>query len=184
MEVPLLVNDFLRRAAKLYGDKTAIIDGDNRFTYTQFQERCNQLSHALLGLGISKGDRVCILSPNSHFFLESYYGVAAIGAVVVPLNYRLTAADHEYIINHAAVTCVLVDYEYTQIVDQIRPNLTTVKHWIVAQDSGDAPDGWTDWESLIAKQPTTPPPPIEIDENDVFSLNYTSGTTARPKGVM
>jgi len=184
MEVPLLVNDFLRRAAKLYGDKTAIVDGDNRFTYRDFQARVNRLSHALLALGIVKGDRVCILSPNSHFFLESYYGVSQIGAVIVPLNYRLAAADHEYIINHAGVSCVLVDYDYTKVVDEIRPNLTSVKHWIVAQDTGAAPAGWSDWETLIANQPETPPPAIEQDENDVFSINYTSGTTARPKGVM
>ena len=113
MEVPLLVNDFLRRAAKLYGDKTAIVDGERRFTYREFQERANQLAHALLALGVAKGDRVCILSPNSHFFLESYYGVTQIGAIIVPLNYRLAAADHEYIINHAGVKVVLVDHEYT-----------------------------------------------------------------------
>ncbi len=184
MEVPLLVNDFLRRAAKLYGDKTAIIDGERRFTYRRFQERANQLAHALLALGVGKEDRVCILSPNSHFFLESYYGVTQIGAIIVPLNYRLAAADHEYIINHAGVKVVLVDHEYTGIVDSIRPNLTTVEHWIVAQDEGNAPAGWTDWEHLIERQPTTPTPAIEQDENDVLSLNYTSGTTARPKGVM
>jgi fatty-acyl-CoA synthase len=184
MEVPLLINDFLRRAAKLYGDKTAIVDGENRFTYSDFQARCNQLAHALTKLGIKQGDRVCVLSPNSHFFLESYYGVSQIGAIVVPLNYRLAAADHEYIINHAGVACVLVDWEYTKVIDEIRPNLTTVKHWIVAQDGGAAPDGWTDWNKLIAGEPTTATPPVEIGENDLFSLNYTSGTTARPKGVM
>src|SRR3990172_186881 len=183
MDVPLLVTAFLRRAAKLSGGKTAIVDGDNRFTYRDFQARVNRLSHALLALGIVKGDRVCILSPNSHFFLESYYGVSQIGAIIVPLNYRLAAADHEYIINHAGVSCVLVDYDYTKVVDEIRPNLTSVKHWIVAQDTGAAPAGWSDWETLIANQPETPPPAIEQDENDVFSINYTSGTTARPKGV-
>ena len=78
----------------------------------------NQLGHALLALGIAKGDRVCILSPNSHFFLESYYGVTQIGAILVPLNYRLVASDHEYIINHAGVKAVLVDYEYTNVVDE------------------------------------------------------------------
>src|SRR3990172_2500723 len=122
--------------------------------------------------------------PHPPFFPESYYGVSQIGAVIVPLNYRLAAADHEYIINHAGVSCVLVDYDYTKVVDEIRPNLTSVKHWIVAQDTGAAPAGWSDWETLIANQPETPPPAIEQDENDVFSINYTSGTTARPKGVM
>ena len=126
MEVPLLINDFLRRAAKLYPNKTAIVDGDLRITYRQFQARVNQLAHALTGLGVKQGDRVCVLSPNSHYFLESYYGVTQIGAILVPLNYRLVASDHEYIINHAGVTTVLVDYEYTKVVDEIRPNLKSV----------------------------------------------------------
>ncbi len=184
MEVPLLVNDFLRRAAKLYPDKTAIVDGARRLTYRQFQARANQLAHALVDLGIEKGDRVCILSPNSHFFLESYYGVTQIGAIIVPLNYRLAASDHDYIINHAGVKAVLVDHEHTGIIDQIRPNLTSVRHWIVAQDEGDARAGWSDWETMIASQPMTATAPVEQDENDVLSINYTSGTTARPKGVM
>jgi fatty-acyl-CoA synthase len=184
MEVPLLINDFLRRAAKLYPDKTAIIDGERRFTYAQFRDRVTQLGHGLRSLGIGKGDRVCILSPNSHFFLESYYGVTQIGAILVPLNYRLTAADHEYIINHAGVKAVLVDHEYTTLVDQIRPQLRTVEHWIAAGDDITAPHGWTSWEKLVADQPTTPTPHVDQDENDVTSINYTSGTTARPKGVM
>ena len=84
MEVPLLVDDFLRRAAQLYSDKTAIVDGDLRLSYREFQERANRLSNALLELGIGPGDRVCMLSPNSHFFLESFYGTSQIGAVLVP----------------------------------------------------------------------------------------------------
>jgi fatty-acyl-CoA synthase len=182
--VPLLVNDFLRRAAKLYPTKTAIVDGDRRFTYRDFQERVNQLAHALLALGIGPGDRVCILSPNSHFFLESYYGVSQIGAIIVPLNYRLVAADHEYIINHAGVTAVLVDHEYTGVIDGIRDSLTTVRHWIAAHDHGATPTGWTSWDAMIAQHPKTATPPVPQDENDVLSINYTSGTTARPKGVM
>src|SRR5437870_1254652 len=149
MEVPLLIGDFLRRAAKLYPNKTAIVAGQRRFTYREFQERVNQLGHALLSLGVSRGDRVCILSPNSHFFLEAYYGVPQIGAILVPLNFRLVAADHEYIINHAGVKAVLVDHEYTALVDGIRPQLLTVEHWIVAGDDVKPPAGWTCWEQLI-----------------------------------
>ena len=186
MEVPLLINGFLRRAAKLYPNKTAVVDGANRYTYRQFQERVNQLAHALNRLGVQKGDRVCILSPNSHYFLESYYGVTQIGAILVPLNYRLVAADHEYIINHSGVTTVLVDYEYTKVVDEIRPRLSTVKNWIVADPAPNpaTPAGWTDWDKLIVSEPTTGTPHVEQDENDTTSINYTSGTTARPKGVM
>jgi fatty-acyl-CoA synthase len=184
MQVPLLVNDFLRRAAQLYPDKLAIVDGDNRFTYRDFQARANQLSNALLALGIRKGDRVCILSPNSHFFLESFYGASQIGAVLVPLNYRLVAADHEYILNHAGVSAVLVDWEYTSVVDEIRPNLTSVEHWIEARDDGYPSPGWTHWNELLEGASSEAPPPVEIDENELVSINYTSGTTARPKGVM
>ncbi len=186
MEVPLLVNDFLRRAAKLYPNKLAIVDGPDRFTYRQFRDRVNQLAHGLISLGIQKGDRVCILSPNSHYFMESYYGVTQIGAILVPLNYRLVASDHEYIINHAGVKAVLVDYEYTKVVDEIRPNLKKVQHWIVAdpRPGKSTPDGWQDWDDLVAHRPKTATPDLHQDENDTTSINYTSGTTARPKGVM
>jgi fatty-acyl-CoA synthase len=199
------VNDFLRRAAALYPDKTAVVDGERRYTYRDFQARVNRLSNALCGLGVGRGDRVCILSPNSHFFLESFYGTSQIGAVLVPLNYRLAAADHEYILNHAGVKAVLVDWEYAGIVDEIRKNLATVEHWIAARDDDPAahPEealprearsaisgpsrrarGWTDWEDLIAGAGPEAPPAVALDENDLVSINYTSGTTARPKGVM
>ncbi len=186
MHVPLLINEFLHRAARLYSDKIAIVDGDARFTYAQYQERANRLSNALLALGVKKGDRVCILSPNSHFFLESIYGTSQIGAILVPLNYRLVPEDHEYILNHAGVKVVLVDREQAEIVDLIRPNLPSVEQWITACQPGHdrAPDGWQDWEAMVqAASPEAPPRP-EFDENDVVSINYTSGTTARPKGVM
>ncbi|MCG8588572.1 MAG: long-chain-fatty-acid--CoA ligase [Proteobacteria bacterium] len=184
MEVPLLVTDFLRRAGALYADKTAVVDGSRRYSYSQLQARVHKLAHALRRLGVERGDRVCILSPNSHFFLESFYGTSLIGAVLVPLNYRLVAADHEYILNHAGVKVVLVDHELTSVIDEIRPQLKTVQHWIVAQDEGDAPAGWTDWEALVAPESETAPEAIDQDENELVSINYTSGTTARPKGVM
>jgi fatty-acyl-CoA synthase len=184
MKVPLLVDDFLKRPAAIYPEKTAIVDGDLRLTYAEYQERVNRLSNALLGLGLEKGDRVCILSPNSHFYLESFYATSQVGIILVPLNYRLIPEDHEYIINHAGVKAVLVDYEYTGMVDEIRERLPTVEHWIVAAyEKGDYP-GWTDWNTMIADaSPATPPLP-DRDEDDLVSINYTSGTTARPKGVM
>jgi fatty-acyl-CoA synthase len=184
MDVPLLVNDFLRRAAKLYADKVAVVDGSQRFTYAELQARANRLANALRGLGVGKGDRVCILSPNSHFFLESFYGTSAIGAILVPLNYRLVAADHEYILNHAGVSVVLVDREYCGVVDEIRPRLRSVRHWVTAGAAGSAAPGWTDWDALIGAASPTAPAPLPLDEHDVVSINYTSGTTARPKGVM
>ena len=120
MEVPLLVTDFLDRAVRIYPDKLAIVDGDRRYTYREFNERVDRLSNALLDLGLRQGDRVCMLSPNSHFYLESFYAAAQTGIILVPLNYRLVAADHQYILNHSGVPAVLVDWEYTAVVDDIR----------------------------------------------------------------
>ena len=184
MQVPLLVNDFLRRAADLYPEKLAIVDAERRYSYREFQGRVNQLSRALVGLGIQKGDRVCVLSPNSHFFLESFYATSQIGAVLVPLNYRLVAADHAYILNHAGVKAVLVDWEYTGVVDEIREDLETVEHWIEARDEGPPTAGWTSWNALLDGASSEPVEPVPLDENELVSINYTSGTTARPKGVM
>ncbi len=185
MEVPLLVSDFLNRAVDLYGPKEAVVDGDERFTYAQFGARVNQLAHALRDLGVEKGDRVAILSPNSHHFLEAFYGVAAIGAIIVPINYRLIASDFEYILNHSGSKVLLADSDMTSVIEEIRPQIPTVQHFVVAPYAGaPATPGWLEWEALIAGQPETPPPDPGLDENDLFSINYTSGTTARPKGVM
>ncbi len=184
MEVPLLVTDFLRRPARLYPEKTAVVDGARRFTYREFEERANRLAKALLSLGIRKGDRVAMLSPNSHFYLESFFGTSLIGAILVPLNFRLIPEDHEFILNHAGVRAVLADRDLAPVVDGIRARLRTVEHWISASDGGGPPPAWTDWESLIAGVDGGEPPPVPREENDVVSINYTSGTTARPKGVM
>ena len=186
MEVPLLVDDFLRRAAQVYADKTAVVDGDLRFTYGELTDRVNRLSNALLSLGVVQGDRVCILSPNSHFFLESFYATSQIGAILVPLNYRLSGPEHRYILDHAGVRAVLVDSEYTEVIDGIRGERDRVEFFISASEDGTPREGWLDWNELIIGVSTTPPPPPSppINENDVVSINYTSGTTGRPKGVM
>ena len=169
----------LRRAALSRQD--GVVDGVAA-TYRQYRPR--EPAQRAAVAGHSQGRPGAILSPNSHFFLEAYYGVTQIGAILVPLNYRLIAEDHEYIINHSGVKAVLVVHEYTAMVDGIRPDLRTVEHWIVAGDGAEAPGGWTSWEELIAGQPTTSTPHVEQGENDTTSINYTSGTTARPKGVM
>jgi len=184
MEVPLLITDFLRRAVRHYPNKTAVVDGPNRFSYRELNERVDRLSNALLDLGLERGDRVCILSPNSHFFLESFYATAQVGIVLVPLNYRLVAADHEYILNHAGVSAVLVDWEYTAVLDEIRSALPSIKHWIVAEDEDRPRENWLSWNTLVDAASSEKPVLPKIGENEVVSINYTSGTTSRPKGVM
>ena len=185
MEVPLLVTDFFRRAARHYPTKLGLVDGPRRYLYRELEDRIDRFSNALLELGLVPGDRVCMLSPNSHFYFESFFATAQAGLVLVPLNYRLVAADHEYILNHAGVSAVLVDAEYTGSVDELRLKLPQVRHWIVAQDEGPPATGWLSWNALLEQaRPGRPALAKSLAENDLVSINYTSGTTSRPKGVM
>src|SRR5881409_1595472 len=130
METPLTPLEFARRARKLYPERVAVIDGDSSWTYAQFLDRCDRWSTALQKLGISSGDRVAYLSPNSHAQLESFYAVPQIGAVLVPMNYRLTADDFAYIIEHSGATVVCACDEYLEAVDGIRNQIPGVKHLV------------------------------------------------------
>ena len=185
MEVPLLVNDFLRRAATLYGPSEAVVDGEHRFTWSEFNARVNQQAHALLAAGIGKGDRVAIIAPNSHQFLESFYATAAIGAVIVPMNYRLVPSDFAYMLEHSGSKVAYVDAEFLHLVDEVRSGIGTVEHFIaIPYDDAPINLGWTNYEEWISSHPTVRPPEPDLAETDLLSINYTSGTTARPKGVM
>ena len=110
METPLTPLEFARRARKLYGKRDGVVDGDLRLTYEQFFERCDRFSSALQRLGVKAGDRVAYIAPNTHAQLESFYAVPQIGAVLVPINYRLSPEEFTYIITHsgASVVCALV----------------------------------------------------------------------------
>src|SRR5205809_1656789 len=112
MQMPLNALYFARRARRLSEDRDAVVDGDLRLTYGQFFDRCDRWSSALQGLGIKPGDRVAYIAPNTHALLEGFYAVPQIGAVIVPINYRLTADDFAYIINHsgARIVCAHSDY--------------------------------------------------------------------------
>jgi fatty-acyl-CoA synthase len=109
METPLTPLEFARRARKLYPERVAVIDGDSRWTYAQFLDRCDRWSAVLQKLGIGSRDRVAYLSPNTHAQLESFYAVPQTGAVLVPLNYRLTSDDFIYLINHSGSCMVCAD---------------------------------------------------------------------------
>lgn len=184
MHVPLLVDDFLNRSALLYPDKPAVINEELEFTYAQLKERVNRLANALSGLGLERGDRVCILSPNSHQFLESFYATSQAGLILVPLNYRLTPQELSYIIDHSGSRAVIVDDEYAAQIEPLRSELPQVRFWIAAPGDSSPAAGWHQYETLVAKSSAEHSPVAGRDENDVVSINYTSGTTAMPKGVM
>lgn len=182
MELPLTPLEFARRARRLYGNRLAVVDGDARFTYTEFFARCDRWSGALCSLGVGRGDRVAYIAPNTHRHLEGYYGVPAIGAVVVPLNYRLTAEDFVYLISHSGSTVVCVHRDYLDAIDSVRERLTTVRHF-VALEGGESRPGWLAYEALLDASDGDFAPPT-VNESDVLTINYTSGTTSRQKGVM
>jgi fatty-acyl-CoA synthase len=185
METPLTPLEFARRARRVYPGREAVVDGALRLSYEQLFARCDRWSAALQRLGVQPGDRVAYISPNSHQHLESFYAVPQIGAVLVPINFRLTPEDFAYIVGHSGATVLCVHAEYREAVDGIRPSLGDVRLFIElgGQPGEPAPSGWLAYEALL-DEADTPFVPVKVDERALLTINYTSGTTSRPKGVM
>ena len=180
MEVCLSPLEFARRARSLYAEREALVDGDLRLTYRQFFDRCDRWSSTLQSMGVKKGDRVAYISPNTNSHLAAYYAVPQIGAVLVPLNYRLIADDFAYMINHSGARVVCAHPDYFDAVDSVRSQIPCVEQF-VALEAGK--QGWLNYEQILAsasQEYKTAP----ISETDLLTINYTSGTTSRPKGVM
>jgi fatty-acyl-CoA synthase len=184
MQTPLSPLDFARRTRRLHGAREAVVDGRLRLTYEQFFDRCDRWSAALQGLGVGPGDRVATIAPNTHTQLESFYAVPQIGAVLVPINYRLTPEDFVYIVNHSGASVVCAHGDYLADLDAARDQMPGVRHFVAFEVPGAGTrDGWLDYEwAIAAAAPAFSRP--EIGELDLLTINYTSGTTARPKGVM
>ena len=180
METPLTPLDFIRRTRRLYPEREAVVDGDLRLTYEQFFRRCDRWSSRLQALGVRQGDRVATIAPNTHAQLESFYAVPQIGAVLVPINYRLIADDFAYIIRHSGASVVCAHADYLETVDSIRARIPNVEHFVALEG---ARDGWLNYEDEIERASDTFVRP-DVAEGDLLTINYTSGTTSRPKGVM
>jgi fatty-acyl-CoA synthase len=180
METALTPLEFMRRARKLHSGREAVVDRGQRWTYAQFGARCDRWSAALARLGVRQGDRVGTIAPNTHQHLEQYYAVPQLGAVLVPMNYRLTAEDFVYLANHSGSKLLCVHADYLDLVDTVRAKMTTVEHFVALE--GRKP-GWLDYEALLDAAPADCPQ-VAIAEGDLLTINYTSGTTSKPKGVM
>src|SRR5258705_4794531 len=180
METPLTPLEFARRARKLYPEQIAVIDGEARWSYAQFLDRCDRWSAVLQRLGVGAGDRVAYLAPNTHAQLESFYSVPQLGAVLVPLNFRLTADDFLYLINHSGARVVCAHRDYLEPINNIRSGLPCVEHFVALTGEG---KNWLDYESVLEASSAEFVRP-EIRETDLLTINYTSGTTSHPKGVM
>ena len=180
METALTPLEFLRRARKLHASREAVVDRGQRWTYADFGARCDRWSSALAQLGVKQGDRVGTIAPNTHQHLEQYYAVPQLGAVLVPMNYRLTAEDFVYLASHSGSKVLCVHPDYLDLVDSVRARMTTVQHFVALEGRK---SGWLEYETLLDAAPGDYPR-IPIAEGDLLTINYTSGTTSKPKGVM
>ncbi len=155
---------FLARSAEVHADRVAVVDRDLRLTYRELYERCLALTGVLASLGVDPGDRVAVLATNSHVQLEMHNAVPMRGAVLVPLNTRLSAAEVRYILEHSGASLLVVTEEFADLAGEL-----------------DVPV-LGDYEALLADA-SPAVIPVE-DERSLLGINYTSGTTGRPKGVM
>jgi fatty-acyl-CoA synthase len=172
MQTALTPLSFLARSAAVYRDKVAVLDGNRRFAYAEFAERCQRLASALSRAGVAPGDRVAVLSPNSPAALEPHFGVPLAGAVLVMLNYRLQPGELAWILNHSGAKLLIVDREYAAAIEAMRPQLSSLECAI------------DDYEAFLQSGTGPFDEATEPGEQDIIAINYTSGTTGFPKGVM
>jgi fatty-acyl-CoA synthase len=176
---------FLLRSASVYPEKTAVVYGNTRYTYSEFYARINRFADALKKQGIGKDDKVAFLCPNIPPMLEAHYAVPMIGAVLVSINIRLAPSEIAYIVNHSDTKALFVDAEFAKSVEPVLEELQGVKFFVNICDGTDAkPLPGTDYESFLATGSPEPAPIAVEDERQVLAINYTSGTTGKPKGVM
>jgi fatty-acyl-CoA synthase len=184
MIVPLNEYDFLKRALAVYGQQEAVVSGDLRFTYQELGGRVNRWVNLMRSLGVAQGDRVAIISQNDHRMLDGFFGAPLMGAVYMPINFRLIADDFNYILNHAEAKILIVEDWLAPAIESIRAELKTVGHFIAFSDRGEIPSDWQDYDAMLDAASAEDPAPADVDENDIATILYTSGTTGRPKGVM
>jgi len=169
--------DLLARAAYMYPEKVAVVHGARRHTYAQFGERAWRLANGLRAAGLEKGDRVATILPNCPAMLEAHFGVPAAGGILVTVNTRLSSGEVEYILRHSGTRTLLLDAELAELVEPL--DLSGIEV-IRVDDTGASGDPYEDF--LAAASPVQPESWLE-DEEETISINYTSGTTGRPKGV-
>jgi fatty-acyl-CoA synthase len=185
MNIPLTPIRFLRYAEQQSPHRTAVVCGKERFTYAQFAERVSKLAGALRKAGVQPGDRVAFLSTNCHRLLEAYYGVIETGAVLLPLNIRLAPQELAYILNDSGARLLFFQSHFLELVESFRAKLATVKSFYFLDAPAEA--DWVSekgYDALLSDASPYRADIMQVDENSLAELFYTSGTSAEPKGVM
>ena len=183
----MIIPEIRKKAVKQYGNKEALVCGDKRFTYQDFDRRVNGLCNLLCSHGVQKGGTVGILHPNCHYFMETYYAVAQRGAISVPINYRLSPKDIAFILDDSESTILIADRKFAHLVAAALNEGGAGVHTVLWTGDGENTPltiETADYEEGIGRSPINSLPAEEIHEEDIAQLYYTSGTTGRPKGVI
>lgn len=173
--------DVLLNNVRRYPEKLALICGNTRLTYNEFNNRCNRLANSFKLFGLNKGGHFCLLSKNCHIHFELFFAGAKAGTVFVPLNYRLSARELIYIINDSESKCLFFAKEYIPVVEAIRNDLKDVENYICIDEKI---DGYHFYEEILKNGDPKEPDSSSIKDDDIVTIIYTSGTTGYPKGAM
>jgi acyl-CoA synthetase (AMP-forming)/AMP-acid ligase II len=182
----MIIPDTIYNTVKLYGQKEAIICSEGRFTYHQFKEHIDRLSSALHESGIQKGDRVAVLHMNCHIFQELYYAAAQIGAILVPLNTRLSAKELAFMVKDSGSSFLFAEYRFIEKVRDIQQETDLIQRlvWTKTLSKDDIEDNEPTYEQFLDSARAERYEEKNIDPDDTAQIFYTSGTTGRPKGAI
>lgn len=162
-------------------DRLCVVEGNHRLTYDQMSKRANRLARALIDIGVGPGDRVGIFLTNCFQYIEMFYAIIKIGGVFVSLNYRLRGREATYILNNAEAKVLILGERYVDLIQSIRSDVPCIENYIVI---GQAPDDMRDYESVLSSMSETSCNSVDLEDDAVFTILYTSGTTGLPKGAM
>ena len=178
------LGSFLAKRARLSPKLEAVVEVEQnrRFSYAELDARANRIAHVLLAKGVQKGDRVALLAMNGVEYIESYFGAAKIGAVVVPLNWRLVPDELDFIIGDSGPVVLMYGQEFDEAANELHGRKSPVRDWIRI-GAGECPDWAEDYDQLCADAPTDEPE-INASDDDLLFIMYTSGTTGLPKGAV
>jgi fatty-acyl-CoA synthase len=181
-----VIGDIPTRTAAKYPDRTALIFQDRKITFKELNDNCCRMAHAFERLGTQKGDRIAFITHNCLHYIYGWLGMAKIGCIVNPLNFMLKPHEIEYIINHSEPRLFFVEDILVPVVQEAAPHLRSVEKYgyIPLSPEGPRPEGWLNLEEILQRSEDTSEPEVLIEDDDLATLMYTSGTEASPKGVM